>query len=530
MLKGFYLGKESWLLFVCLLCLLWLLAGCADQPPPPDTLATAEATSQSTLSPADLPPYIPVFEVAGCVHDDLTVLYGNHPDYDMTCGFLVVPENRDIPDGRQVRLPVMVLRTLNPNPEPDPVIYLSGGGGYAHLKYAQFYVESVGDAVLQNHDFIQYNQRGARETEPALTCSGYTTFLWELAGQNISPAERQTQHIEFLLGCQDELLAQDIDLSQYNSAVNAADANDLRIALGYEQANYYGTSYGTRLGLSLIRDYPQGVRSIILDSVYPTQVDYYTEYGLNAIRPFDEVFAACAADPGCNERYPDLGTVFYETVDNLNVNPALVRLEQGDVWLDGGLYMEAMTFPFYSARNIPDVPRLMFDANQGDFTDLEPYIGAVASGAATDINWAMFYSMQCHEEVPFESQEDALARYADLPPATGEYFVGTFASMIYTLCDSWQSGQAETVASLPVESDVPALVFAGQYDPATPSEWSRQTASFLSNSYFYEFEDMGHGIMRASACGLDIGLQFLENPQAEPDASCMDDLPVLTFH
>jgi pimeloyl-ACP methyl ester carboxylesterase len=92
------------------------------------------------------------------------------------------------------------------------------------------------------------------------------------------------------------------------------------------------------------------------------------------------------------------------------------------------------------------------------------------------------------------------------------------------LCESWQSGQADPVENTAVVSDIPALVFAGQFDPITPPEWGLLAAKTLSNHYYYEFPGLGHGIMRSNKCGLEIGLQFLEDLASEPDALCIDEL------
>jgi len=155
---------------------------------------------------------------------------------------------------------------------------------------------------------------------PARICRtpAWPGFLVNLAAQSLSLERWAARHLEFLAKCRDNLLAADIDFSLYNGAVNAADADDLRRALGYEQANYYGTSYGTRLGLDLIRDYPAGVRSVILDSVYPPQAEFYTESGANLQRAMSYLFAACADDEGCATAYPELEATFYKAVARLD--------------------------------------------------------------------------------------------------------------------------------------------------------------------------------------------------------------------
>jgi hypothetical protein len=51
----------------------------------------------------------------------------------------------------------------------------------------------------------------------------------------------------------------------------------------------------------------------------------------------------------------------------------------------------------------------------------------------------------------------------------------------------------------------------------------------LSNSYLYEFPNLAHGVMRSNDCALNIGLQFLDDPTTEPDASCMLSMSEISF-
>jgi hypothetical protein len=46
----------------------------------------------------------------------------------------------------------------------------------------------------------------------------------------------------------------------------------------------------------------------------------------------------------------------------------------------------------------------------------------------------------------------------------------------------------------------------------------------LANSFVYEFPNLAHGAIRSNRCALEIGLQFLDDPTAEPDASCLAEL------
>ena len=129
----------------------------------------------------------------------------------------------------------------------------------------------------------------------------------------------------------------------------------------------------------------------------------------------------------------------------------------------------------------------------------------------------MFFSMQCHEEIPFSSREEMAAANAAVP----DYYHGFFgSSWRFDLCDGWQSGLADPIENQPVESDIPSLVFAGHYDLETPPEWGRAVSESLSNSYFFEFPNSGHGVVRSQSCALDITTSFLENPNQAPNSDC----------
>ncbi len=41
---------------------------------------------------------------------------------------------------------------------------------------------------------------------------------------------------------------------------------------------------------------------------------------------------------------------------------------------------------------------------------------------------------------------------------------------------------------------------------------------------FYEVPHVGHGVVRSTACGLSVGLEFLNDPTTEPDTSCIAEM------
>jgi pimeloyl-ACP methyl ester carboxylesterase len=306
---------------------------------------------------------------------------------------------------------------------------------------------------------------------------------------------------------------------------NAADADDLRLALGYEQVNYYGTSYGTRLGLTIMREYSEGVRSVILDSVFPPQVDYPSDAISSFAASVNRVFAACSADTTCNNNYPDLEARFYQTIDDLKANPGSIAVSGHTVVVDAKVFMDAIYMALHPASAVPDVPYAIQSAGQGKFGPLQWAIESL-EGYSENVATGVYYSSLCRDEVGFDSYEHSLAVAANYPPQWGDYFE---LSSFFRTCEFWGAGQADPVENQAVVSDLPTLIFAGHFDPITTPEWSQLAAETLSHSYYFEFPNMGHGVMRADPCALRIGLQFLDDPLNEPDASCLADLALPDF-
>ena len=300
---------------------------------------------------------------------------------------------------------------------------------------------------------------------------------------------------------------------------------DLRLALGYEQINLWGGSYGTRLALTIMRDHPEGLRSVVLDSVYPPDVDLYLEAPANFERSLNLLFDRCAANPVCDENYPDLGTTFFDTVERLNAHPisspitntltgqAYTTTVRGDT-LTGFVFQILYETEFKYL-----LPQIIHDASQDNFVAMNRVRGALLS-QLTVSSRGMMLSVQCNEEIPFSSLDEYERMLARYPQFTGLYERSILGALAYRICETWGSGQAPAIENQPVSSDIPTLVLAGEFDPITPPAWSQHAAETLTNSFFYTYPGVGHGAS-AEDCGRDMMLAFLANPSVAPNDSCI---------
>lgn len=502
----------------------------AKPSPTPVKTAAQSPTATQTLAPLEID-YEPLFQEADCQFE---LPPGQEQGETVECGYLEIPENRTDPNSRQIRLAVAIFRHPEGATHPDPIIYLSGGPGGSSLELINLAFDQVfAPYFTSGRDLIFFDQRGVGFSKPALDCPAVQDLSLDLldnqvGGKRISDQEAYDLILNSFLDCGNDLEGQ-ADLTAYNTSTNAADVNDLREALGYDQVNLWGVSYGTRLALGVMRDYPEGLRSVILDSAYPPDVDLYLDAPENADRAFDVLFESCAEDLNCNQHYPDLREVFFDTVDLLEARPYKTAIvnpltgENFDALIDGETLMGLIFQLLYETELLTNLPMYIYQANQGDFDMLSRIYGLLLVEIPL-ISRGMNLSVQCNEEMAFSSLEAFRNALADYPQLALLFSFSTLGEMGFQICREWNSGRAEAVENEPVYSQIPTLILAGEFDPITPPAWGLQAKQTLENSYYYEFPGVGHGASTVEGCPRQITLDFLQDPQQAPDDSCIDEM------
>lgn len=497
---------------------VWLFAlggmatvGIAGDNPAPAALVV----DTPTASP--LPPLAPLgYERGDCTFD---IPEGE----DVECGFLTVPQSRAAPDLGRARIPAAVFKSDSPYRQLDPVVYLDGGPGGNTLDEMPFIYDVVKE-VAPDRDVIIFDQRGAGGSTPSLDCPEVEKVNYEILATTLTIDQRVVEDISAVKTCRDRLERAGVDPSFATSAENAADVNDLRIALGYEQWNLYGVSYGTKLALTVMRDHPEGVRSVILDSTYPLQTNLFGEIQTDFDRALSALFASCAADSFCSTTFPDLETVFYADVDELNRAPVQfgISVESGRTDLVAkidGIWLSSLVFSaMYSEDLISLLPQLIFDIHGRHYGLVDRFVDGWFRDSE-GVSVGMYYSVECAEEMPFVLR-DAVLDGAKAHPhlaAFNEYNTKS----LFGACDTWQAPPAGGIADEAVHSTIPTLVLAGEFDPITPPAWGQMVAGDLENSYFFQFPGIGHGAAFSDECPAGMAEAFIEDPNREPSASCL---------
>jgi len=475
-------------------------------PAPQDPLSTARAVSQ--IDQVECP-----FGVAAA---------------GVSCLIASLPVDADQPESDQM-VELMVARVDNGDPLGiGPVVFLQGGPG----------VGSVGQAsnfVGANYDIVFVDQRGTGFSTPKLNCPE-ATALWPARytdNESLRLRDSLASTLDAYDTCYQRLAADGITFDNFNTTAAATDVELLRQLLGYDEWSLWGISYGTRVGLAVMRDHPAGVRAAVLDSVVPFEVDFFATIPQNGLRSISALDEACDATT-CRDTYGD----FYDTLAllarTLNAEPAVVsatRPVSGETLafrVDGQVLVDMVFSQLYSTRALGSLPRQISRAEFGGLEEIVAGFVSRRDPERFDLSAGLYYTTWCREEFPFHDPtvDDELLGQVDA--VFGGSVEDALASDgITPLCEIFDVAPSPPIDDQPLISDIPTVVFAGRFDPITPPEWSRMVADSLTNATFVEMVDHGHGM--TSSCPISIRDAFLGAPGGELDISCAAEVSGPTF-
>lgn len=448
------------------------------------------------------------------------------------CGYVALPQEYDSPRGNRVEIFYTVIESPNPRPAVDPLVYLVGGPGSSGTRLLQTSFRAYLRAFARERDIIVIDQRGTGLSNPPLYCREALFRLDEILQSH--HAEHAELLLEILTDCHKRLASHSLNFASFHSNNIALDIVNVMLALGYEEWNLVGVSYGSRLALVMMRDYPQYLRSVILDSVYPPQADIFLDAYYNGERALGTLFAACRASANCQARYPDLEAVFYRLYEALNHEPitATIKLphfKELRIEISGYRLYDWVFGWLYEVDAIRMIPRLLTELAQGETEDAAT-LGASVEAVMTALSLGMHYSVQCQEEFGSASDRDYADMLARFPHLSGylRYPVEGTATLA-RLCDLYGVAIRTPQSNAPVASSVPALLLSGEYDPITPPAYAEQAAASLSAAHSFTLPHVGHGVLRSHSCAVEIALQFIKQPLQEPAAGCVSSMRALEF-
>jgi len=397
------------------------------------------------------------------------------------CGWLAVPENREQPDGKQVRLHVAVLPSLRTEPAGDPLFVLSGGPGQAA---GDFYI-SIAPAlarIRRDRDIVVVDQRGTGRSN-RLDCE----FPDESDDAFADPQKLR----EIVRKC---LAGLPGDPRYYTTSVAVRDLDDVRAALGYQQIDLYGVSYGTRVAQHYMRRYPERVRSAVLDGVVPPELALGPTVAVDAQAAVDAAFARCTQDAQCNRAFPNVSGSFASLRARLQSEPISLSIpdplsaEPTPTQLGAAELSAAVRLLSYSDETMSTLPLLIHEAQTGQPQGLAAQYLMIKRNLEQQIANGMHFAVVCSEDAPRWDQSNV----SDAAVAA-TYIGNAFMSGMRTVCEQWPRGPVDPEFRKPLVSALPTLILSGGNDPVTPARYGEQIHQGLSKSKHLVLAGQGHG-------------------------------------
>lgn len=471
------------------------LSGCLYSAIPAERPAsTSTATPDTEGVPADL---LPFYEQAIAWSD-----CGGGFD----CATITAPLDWTSPDAGEIELSVIRQRAGN----GDPIASLltnPGGPGSSGVSLIRDSIDfAVGTALQDRYDVIGFDPRGVGEST-AVRCfdaAQMDAFLFDIPensrGSDAWTDELSASQADFAAACD----ANSGGILPYITTENSArDMDLLRAVLGDRSLHYLGYSYGTFLGATYAKLFPERVGRLVLDGAIDPSIpglDVGTIQALGFESALRAYMTDCLEGQECpfrgtvDQAMADLGVLF-ASVDRSPLPAADGRL------LGADSLMTAVVAALYSAESWSFLTTALSDALAGDpnfaFILADFYYNRV-NGQYMDNSTEAFTTYNCMDYPLDTSQADedaADALIAAQAPTIAPYWSGPDP------CEVWPYEATGVREPITAEGAAPIVVVGTTNDPATPYEWSVSLAEQLSSGVLITRVGEGHtGYNKGNAC------------------------------
>jgi len=404
---------------------------------------------------------------------------GTFQDRDLECAEVVVPVDYDLPDGE--KLPIAMRRIVaNPlEPYRGSLLINPGGPGGPGIDFALGSLPGgIFEAIAPGYDIIGFDPRGvgesgergcgtqAEELYPvtdATPVEGLEAFVASLAERG-AQCEREWGPLFRKLGS--------------NNVVR--DMEEIRKALKQPTLNYYGASYGTRLGALYAHMFPATAGRIVLDaSVHPrsSNVEATRDTFYEVARLHEQVFVDCEA--GVLACPADSRVLFEQMLTTAR---------------EGG-FLEALIDYWRAALESEGGPEALASALTEEANDpggawLE---ALVDRGGGSDDTWpgVATFSVNCTDDVyepPTLAQVESL--FAEFDAVNPLYATD---ALFASLCTAWPVTREPVPLPTAPGVDEPLLVIGGLRDWRTPYPESVAMTEALGKATLLTSDHQGHG-------------------------------------
>lgn len=398
---------------------------------------------------------------------------------DAERGALLVPSSRRRDESAAIALPFIRVPAQRNHGLP-PLVVLFGGPGVGAIESFQGYFFEHVESLSAICDVVTFDQRG---------CHGALPELVNAFPPDYDLGEPMTRE-SFLTAQRDSAarlgaywLERGVEANDYNTVESAHDVDDLRKALGAERVNLYGASYGSHLGLMVLRLHDEHVDRAILCLVegpddthkLPSNVDRHFRHLADLAR------ADANLDGACNDLFGEFEAVLNElerTPAEGNVNGVEHAVPIGKFGLQC-----VLGNALGSTRAMRGLPGFARQLQRRDYAALVRRfdrwrVNSTVHGMMLAMDHAAGASPERTRRIEVERTDALLDDSFNLPFP----FIGR-ALGVTELDDAFRT---------PVQSATPTLFCAGTLDGRTPVSNAEAALRGFPNGQLLVVEGMGH--------------------------------------
>ena len=434
-------------------------------------------------------------------------------EYD--CTTVTAPLDWTDPDAGEIELAV-IRRAADEGARGSLLTNPGGPGASGYDLVADSALFAVGEELAAAYDVIGFDPRGVGRST-AVTCldaKAMDAYLFDIPadprGSAGWEAELTERNDEFVQACID---GSDGILPYITTDSAARDLDLLRAVLGDAQLNYLGYSYGTFLGATYAKLFPDKVGRLVLDGAIDPSIpglDVGTTQAVGFESALRAYMADCLDGDDCpfsgslDEAMADLGTLL-ASVDRTPLTASDGRELGADSLMTG------IIAALYAQESWSYLTMALEDALSGDpdtaFLLADFYYGRAADGTYEDNSTEAFRAYNCMD-YPLDTDEAdqaaAEAIVAEKAPTIAPYWQGV------DVCAVWPAEPTGVREPITADGAAPIVVVGTTNDPATPYSWSESLAAQLSSGVLVTRVGEGHtGFNKGNACVDDAVTAYL---------------------
>ncbi|PCJ47969.1 MAG: hypothetical protein COA74_09940 [Gammaproteobacteria bacterium] len=435
---------------------------------------------------------------------------------EVFCGSHSVYEDRRSASGRKITINFAIIPSVTEAKELDPLVLLAGGPGQGGMSMGPF-IKIAFSEINETRDIVLIDQRGMGTSHP-LKCE-----TPEATNFTMTDTEQAEYSRKLLLEC---LTSLDADVTKYNQDIANEDIHEILIGLGYDKVNLYGVSWGTRSALLYANQFPDQVRTVIMDGNAPldNRVPLFADQ--DSDKAMKALFNDCRENVDCHKAFPSLEQDFNDILASFPeagkaatiIDPTTGKSE--DILLSKSNFANSILAILYVPEFSRLIPLVIEQAKDNSYQTL---LGLSAAFGDPGIAIGAQLSILCSEDLPRITE-------SEFNQDTDKGFLGNaFLNIFKNSCSVWPKVPLPAIYNQNLTSNIPTLLLSGEIDPVTPPRWGDKMAKYMTNSLHLIAANTGHNVA-PKGCASKLMAQFINQGNLKDiDGSCLDKLKRPSF-